>query len=256
MNIKQIALLEMIISIQSSIIKGESLRSILKREASFFNMQSGSNVIAVCLENENHVNIELILEKREHFLSLMDQYKVLPKHLELDKFIEQCNSHFSISHERVKIDSLHDIFDGNLSKKKTTAFEEEINFDHALLYLMRNDVGKKIGFIIYLFPKDSQKDENKLLELSKVFEVLIRPFYDEERKVLRAKCIQMDEKMLRLTEQEKRIAKSVMKGKPYKEISQDLSISMNTLKTHIKNIFSKYGVNSKIDLHNKLTGTS
>ena len=120
---------------------------------------------------------------------------------------------------------------------------------------MRNDAGKKIGFVIYLFPNDTEQDDSKLLELSKVFEIVLRPFYDGERKVLRAKCVQMDEKMLRLTEQEKRIAKSITHGTPYKEIAEELDISINTLKTHAKNIFSKYGVNSKIELHNELTGT-
>ncbi|MEN8303765.1 MAG: LuxR C-terminal-related transcriptional regulator [Campylobacterota bacterium] len=254
MNIKQIPLLEKIISIQSLIIRGDSIRSILRKEASFFNKESGSHVIAVCIENEDRVNIELVLEEREHFLSLMDKYKVLPKHLELNKFIEQCNLQFCASQERVQINTLHDIFDGNLSKKKTISFEQEISFNHALLYIMRNDIGRKIGFVIYLFPNESEQENDKLLELTKVFEMLLRPFYDEDRKVLRAKCVQMDEKMQRLTEQEKRIAKFIIQGKPYKEIAENLGVSINTLKTHTKNIFSKYGVSSKIDLHNKLTG--
>jgi len=255
MNIKQTVLLEKIISIQSLMIKGEDVRSILRSESSFFKRESDANFIAVCIDNEDQVNIELVLEEREHFLSLMDKYKILPKHLELNKFIEQCNSHFSPSQERVRIDTLHDIFDGNLSKKKTILFEKEINFDHAFLYLIRNEIGKKIGFIIYSFSKDSQEDDTKLLEISKVFEMLIRLFYDEKKKVLRAKCVQIDEKMQRLTEQEKRISKFIVKGTPYKEIAENLGISINTLKTHIKSIFNKYGVKSKIELHNELTGT-
>ncbi len=254
MTIDQISLLEKIITIQSAIIEGESIRSILYKETSFFLNESGANVIAVCLENEERVDIELILEEREQFISLLSKYKLLPKHMELNKFIEQCNAHFTISPERVHIDSLHAIFDGNLSKKKTLQFEEEMGFDHAVLYPLRKKAGKKIGLLIYLYVKGSEEHTTKLLQLTELFEILIQPFYDEKRRVLHAKCVQIDDKMQRLTEKEKQITQRVLMGKTHKVIAEELNISINTLKTHMKNIFSKYGVNSKIELHNKLNG--
>ncbi len=254
MTIDQITLLEKIISIQSSIIEGNSIRSILLKETSFFQGESGAEVIAVCLENEDRVDIELVLEERQQFLSLLNKYKLLPKHMSLNKFIEQCNSHFKTSHERVRIESLHDIFDGNLTKKKTIAFEKEMDFDHALLYPIHNKLRKKIGLIIYLYSKSSQEQTKKLLQLTQVFELLLNPFYDAKRHVLRAKCVQVDERMQRLTNKEKMITQRVLQGKPHKVIADEVDISINTLKTHMKNIFSKYGVSSKIELHNKLTG--
>jgi len=253
MTIDQITLLEKIIALQSSIIEGKSIRSILLQETSFFQVESGAEVIAVCLENEDRVDIELILEERQQFLSLLSKYRLLPKHMSLNKFIEQCNSHFKVSNERVRIESLHEIFDGNLTKKKTILFEKEMAFDHALLYPIHNKLGKKIGLVIYLFSKSSLEKSKKLLQLTEVFELLLTPFYDEKRRVLRAKCVQIDEKMQRLTEKEKLITQRVLLGKPHKVIAEEVDISMNTLKTHMKNIFSKYGVRSKIELHNKLT---
>ncbi|MEN8147229.1 MAG: LuxR C-terminal-related transcriptional regulator [Campylobacterota bacterium] len=256
MHIDQIRLLEKIIAIQSSIIEGGNIRSILHQESSFFLAESGADVIAVCLENEDGVEIELILEKRQHFLSLLNKYKLLPRHMELSKFIQQCNSHFSLSQEKVYLESLHAVFDGHLSKKKTAEFEEEIDFDHALLYPMCNKTGKKIGLIIYLFSKNGEGASDKLLQLTQMIEHVISPFYDEKRQTLHVKCIQIDEKMQRLTEKEKLITQRVLLAKPYKVIAEELNISMNTLKTHMKNIFSKYGVSSKIELHHKLTGNS
>lgn len=254
MTIDQVDVLRKIIAIQSSIIEGQSIRSILQQETQFFLRESGANVIAVCLENEDGVDIELILEEREQFLSLLGKYKLLPKHMELNKFIQQCNSHFTVSPEKVYIESLHAIFDGHLSKKKTLNFEDEMNFDHGLLYPMRKKVGKKIGLIIYLFTKGGVEYSNKLAQLTEIFETLIQPFYDEKRRVLHAKCVQIDEKMQRLTEKEKEITQRVLLGKTHKVIADELNISINTLKTHMKNIFSKYGVSSKIELHNKLNG--
>jgi DNA-binding CsgD family transcriptional regulator len=38
----------------------------------------------------------------------------------------------------------------------------------------------------------------------------------------------------------------------YKEVSDELKMSINTLKTHMKNIFSKYEVTSKSELSTAL----
>lgn len=254
MIIDNIKLLKKIISLQFAVIEGNSLRTILRQETRFFVEESGASAIAVCVENEKKVDIELILEKKHKFLSLLTRYKLVKKHIELNKFMEQCHLHFSKSYEHVQLDSLQGLFDGHLSKKKTAQFEKEMNFEKALVYPMRNKHGKKIGLIIYLFSGDSQTNSKKLLELTEFFAILIRPFYDEKRQVLRAKCVQIDEKMQRLTDKEKLITQRVLLAKPYKVIAKEMDISINTLKTHMKNIFSKYGVNSKIELHNKLSG--
>jgi len=64
-------------------------------------------------------------------------------------------------------------------------------------------------------------------------------------------CI--DEEMNILSKQEKKIVKKVLKGHSYVETAEELNISINALNTHMKNIFNKYNVNSKMELFNKLT---
>ena len=254
MMIDKITLLEKIIYIQSCIIEGHNIRAILRKETPFFKTKSGAEVIAVCMENEERVEIEMVLEEKQKFLSLMRKYKMSPRNMQLNRFIEQCNAHFTASQERVKVNNLYDIFQGTITKKKSQAFEKEMGFDLGELFPLRNKFGKKIGFVLYLFSKDAVVNDKKLLQLTELFEVLIRPFYDEKRRVLHAKCVQIDEKMQRLTEKEKLITQRVLHGKAHKVIAEELDITINTLKTHMKNIFSKYGVSSKIELHNKLTG--
>ncbi len=252
MTITDTALLQKIISLQSAIIEGYSLKTILRQETQFFLEESGANVIAVCLENEGGADIELILEEKFKFLSLLSKYKLSAKHLELDRFLQQCNSHFTASQTQVKVESLHNLFDGHLSKKKTAEFEKELGFDHALLTPIRNKAGRRIGLIIYLFTGSKNKTGD-ISHLTEIFELLTRLLYDDDRHILRVRCVQIDNMMKRLTGKEKEVTQRVLQGKSHKEIAQELNISLNTVKTHMKNIFRKYGVCSKIELHNKLT---
>jgi DNA-binding CsgD family transcriptional regulator len=56
----------------------------------------------------------------------------------------------------------------------------------------------------------------------------------------------------RLTERESEIAALLLKGLTYRMIAGELHVSENTVRTHIKNIYSKFGVQSKMELMNHL----
>lgn len=51
-----------------------------------------------------------------------------------------------------------------------------------------------------------------------------------------------------LTERESEIAALLLKGRTYKMIANELHLSENTIKTHIKNIYSKFNIRSKTEL--------
>ena len=53
---------------------------------------------------------------------------------------------------------------------------------------------------------------------------------------------------LHLTKREKEILESLVKGLSYKEIAGSLFISIETLNTHIKNIYRKLDVHSRSEL--------
>jgi DNA-binding CsgD family transcriptional regulator len=253
MKVEDVELLEKIIEMQSCVIEGYGLKAILRKQTAYLKEKSGANIIAICMENDGHVNIELVLDEEQRFLSLIRKYKLLPKHMDLNQFIEQCNSHFKTSTQYIHIESLYDIFHGTLSKVKILSFEKELDFESADIFPLRSKAGKKIGFIIYIFKKDFPLINTKLTQLTQVFETLIRPFYNDKLHVLHYKCVQVDSNnMQRLTDKEKMIVQRVLHGKSHKEITVDLDISINTLKTHIKNIYSKYGVASKMELNNKI----
>lgn len=54
--------------------------------------------------------------------------------------------------------------------------------------------------------------------------------------------------LVELTDREKEVVFYLIKGFTYKKIAQKLYISENTLKTHVKNIYRKAGVKSKVEL--------
>ncbi|MDD4495131.1 MAG: helix-turn-helix transcriptional regulator, partial [Eubacteriales bacterium] len=51
-----------------------------------------------------------------------------------------------------------------------------------------------------------------------------------------------------LTVREKEVLQLILSGKPNREIATELSISESTVKTHVRNIFSKYDVQSRAEL--------
>ena len=55
-----------------------------------------------------------------------------------------------------------------------------------------------------------------------------------------------------LTERESEIAALLLKGRTYKMIARELYLSENTIKTHIKNIYSKFNIKSRMELVNRM----
>jgi len=51
-----------------------------------------------------------------------------------------------------------------------------------------------------------------------------------------------------LTEREREIAALLLRGNTYRMVAGELHVSENTVKTHVKNIYSKIGVKSRTEL--------
>jgi len=51
-----------------------------------------------------------------------------------------------------------------------------------------------------------------------------------------------------LTEREQEVLRLILRGNTNKAIAAELSISENTVKTHVKNIYSKYNVSSRAEI--------
>ena len=57
-----------------------------------------------------------------------------------------------------------------------------------------------------------------------------------------------------LTPRQKEVVSLILKGHKNQAIAEKLSISPNTVKTHVRNIYSKAGVSSRANLILKITG--
>lgn len=51
-----------------------------------------------------------------------------------------------------------------------------------------------------------------------------------------------------LTDQERKVAHSLAEGDSYKQIASQLGVSVNTVRFHIKNIYRKLQIHSKIEV--------
>jgi signal transduction histidine kinase/DNA-binding NarL/FixJ family response regulator len=89
--------------------------------------------------------------------------------------------------------------------------------------------------------------------VSKAYHAMLSEYSSPHKTVSAKRCAFTDNcKKYHLTSREVEIIKLLIKGIPYKVIGMDLSISEKTVSKHISNIFSKVGVNNKIELISRL----
>lgn len=69
---------------------------------------------------------------------------------------------------------------------------------------------------------------------------------------LQNKSNRIHENMHHLTDQEKTICEKLYSGKSYQSIADELFISINTVRYHVKNLYIKYDVNGRAELVAKL----
>lgn len=252
-NITNSEILHKIIEIQSCIIQGKNLKVLLHKNRDFYLNKTKADIITICMNEHDMVKPDYILEKHRLFAHLLHKYVFENRTLAWDKFVQRYYYALISGKKFFQTSDLYDIFKGLLTKKETKAFNEELQMKSAFLMpLFDFNKNETIGLVCFLFRTDKPVDIDKLHEVQTLLQTLLQPLYDKQYSIVYNKLVRVDENFSLLTEQEKRITKKVLMGMPYAEISKSLNISINTLKTHMKNIFSKYNVKSKIALYNKL----
>ena len=253
MNIQDTDILNKIINIQSCIIQGKSLKSILHKNRQFYLDKSGTDIITICMNDQEKVHPEYVIEKHRIMVHLLEKYIFTQKPLAWETFVNNHYPSLISNGQYFKTDDFHEVFKGLLTKREALSFKEELNMKQAVLMAVHDFSGKEvIGVVCFLYSHETEPDISKLDQMRQLFQALLQPLYDQQYRFIYNKCVRVDENFSLLTEQEKRITKKVLAGHSYNEISKMLNISINTLKTHMKNIFMKYSVNSKIELFNKL----
>lgn len=84
-------------------------------------------------------------------------------------------------------------------------------------------------------------------EVANLLWELIVPFYDYKSGTIYQSCLHETFYFDHLSEREQEVARGLSHGRSQAEIAKELSLSINTIKTHIKSIYRKFGVNSRIE---------
>ncbi|MCW8821015.1 MAG: LuxR C-terminal-related transcriptional regulator [Sulfurovum sp.] len=251
-TIKDNQILHKIIELQACMIQGRHIKTLLHRNIDFYLEKSGADIITIYMHEEEQVNTDYILEKHRMFAHLLKKYVLDKNNFKWEKFVKNCDKHFISKIKHDNITELYQIFKGFLSKKEATAFTNELKMKNAIMMPMYEFDNKVIiGYVCFVFQSHREVDIEKLDEVKTSFQIILQPLYNRDNNTFFTKCVRIDEDMKLLTPQEKKIVRKVLEGIPYPEVAAILDISINTLKTHMKNIFNKYNVNSKIELYNK-----
>lgn len=252
MPIEDKQVLQTIIDVQSCIIQGRSLKALLRINTNFFLEKSGADIITIYMNEHEKIKLEYILERDKYLTLLLKKFVLSKNNFNWIKFLSSLDKRFQKVNKYDTISDLYEIFKGFLTKKETEAFNSELNLNTNVMIPIYNfDSISKLGYVCFLFQNDNEPDYEKIEEVKKALQILLQPLYNNEDKFLFTKCVRIDDNMEMLTPQERRIVKIVLRGVTYAETAELLNISINTLKTHMKNIFNKCNVNSKVELSNK-----
>lgn len=88
---------------------------------------------------------------------------------------------------------------------------------------------------------------NKHLSIIINEHIFLFRIYNYEKEIIDDR-ISIRKKYPNLTDRENEIVELLLSGRTYKMIAEELFLSENTIKTHIKNIYSKYNIQSKAEL--------
>lgn len=253
MQIDNNELLTKLIEIQSCIIQGRNLKAVMRKNLHFYLNHSGADIITICMNDQTVVSMEYIFEKERSFEHFIKEYIFNKNNPNSHSFVSNYGKCFVNNKDYCEITNLYDIFKEILSKDKATNFTNTIQMKEAIIMpLYDYKFEKKIAYVTFIFKENKNKNLEKIKEIKNFFEVLIQPLYDYKSNLIFSRCTRINQDFEILTAQEKRIIKKVLSGKSYIEIAEIMDISINTIKSHIKNIFNKYNVSSKIELYNKI----
>ena len=255
MYISDTKILHRIINLQSCIIQGRNINAMLHKDKSFYKKKTKADFIAIYVNENDHLKLEYVLEDHHQFHDLAEKYIFSHNNLPWNDFIKHCHLHFNSNNTFYRTSNFGELFQGLISQKKADDLAKELKLKDTITMPMHDfDAKEVIGYICFMFQKEVNIDIEELEETKIIFQTILQPLHDSHHNIFYTKCIRVDDEFKLLTEQEKRIVKKVLNGKSYPEIAECVNVSINTVKTHMKNIFNKYHVNSKIELYKKLNG--
>lgn len=171
------------------------------------------------------------------------------------------NKDYSNAYFHVKIiDSLSNIYDADQHNLKLKLYEKQMEMqqnEHKLetgrktrYFLIILSVALLILFVIYLKLNTSNRQKRILLE--KDYERMYNELQFLTHKFKKGETIESKLSQFNLSERHIEIIKRIQQGKTNKEIANELFISENTVKYHLKTIYETLNIDNRNKLFNLL----
>jgi DNA-binding CsgD family transcriptional regulator len=232
---------------QNALLSKQPLPTLIHNEKEFFLNFAQAEFIGLslrgrddCLEFTCKLGDDNGLVDLIHETSMTSQ-KLIPYLQELkepSKILHADNLCDFFHPDTAKCDEINTILDG----KKVI-----ISLLHTL-----NNRPQASFFIIFCAKHYQPKNIEKGREIAHLLWELVAPFYDSESGTVYQACLHENISFENLTDREKEIARALLHNWSQAKIAIKTQLSVNTVKTHIKSIYLKYGVNSRIDFINHI----
>ncbi|WP_127470855.1 response regulator transcription factor [Thiomicrorhabdus aquaedulcis] len=242
--------LQKVVHIQSCLINGHSLEALLHQEVPFIEQVTGCKLAIICLNHHHQLHFEFVLDQERQLLKNLRKINAKPKHFSLKNFIRLHGLKLNNHKGHFILSSLEDFFDGDIPRAQCQELEASMGFESAVAFPIFSFAEQKFGCVVYIYQHNHTPNLVNLYKITAMLQLIFRPLYDEQNDAFYSKCICVNTDTPELTQTEQKVIKWVLSGTPYPQIANELCVSLNTVKTHVKNIFNKYNVNSKLELYN------
>ena len=234
------------------LLKRQSIQEVLRKQSDYFLSRSGAELIVVFVKRREGDYAEFVFEKRKTLLGLMRRYNL---NLDCGAVAEALSNAMGSAAQKPykRVKALCPLLKGVIADRNCRNFVDRAALEEVLLFPIHLQNGRQIGLISYYYTTQTASvDTAELEQLSATLENIISLLYDEETGALFSRYVQVDDMMPKLTPKERKIVNRVLEGESYPSVAEAMGVSINTLKTHMKNIFAKYGVCSKLELQRKI----
>lgn len=231
------------------LLERRSVREVLVGQTDFFMSQSGADLMIIYVCHGRSDYIDFVFEREETSLVSLTRRHDLHRNRNA---VAAALSNALDGRPYKRFQSLYPVLKGVYTQQGWRSLSEEAGFKEVFLFPIRLRNGNRIGLVSYYFTANGTAEPLGLKHLTEVLASAIAPLYDEQKEWFYSRFVQVDDVMPQLTQKEREIVNRVLEGENYPVVAERLGVSINTLKTHMKNIFSKYGVSSKLELQGKL----
>ncbi|WP_321323457.1 LuxR C-terminal-related transcriptional regulator [Thiomicrorhabdus sp.] len=251
-KVENIEVLKQTIKIQSCLLEGHSIEAIFRNRAEFIFKESNADFFGLLLLQKESGKLEFMVEKGNVFNDMLKRYHLQKHTLIFDSYIKAAKEGVNNNQLIMQDKNLYEFLGDCLSKNKIKYFQENNDFNEIITIPTFSLENQLIGFLFFSYLGKNSHNPDNLLNIKAMVETVIRPFYDVKNNIFQSKFIQILNEVPLLTTKEKHILKKLLAAKSYAQIAEEMHVSVNTVKTHIKHIYAKYEVKSKLELANKV----